>query len=81
MAAGHVVAFGIAAAVSIATAIAGSLLCGSQFTRSRRLLQRGSHVTARVVEAIPQHPAGQSASRRDRQCAVRCHREGSWRCG
>lgn len=60
MAAGHVVAFGIAAAVSIATAIAGSLLCGSQFTRSRRLLQRGSHVTARVVEAIPQHPAGQS---------------------
>ncbi|HZU56282.1 MAG TPA: hypothetical protein VFA06_10475 [Actinocrinis sp.] len=60
MAAGHVVAFGIAAGVSIVTAVAGALLCGSQFTRSRRLLQRGSHVTARVVEAIPQHAAGQS---------------------
>ena len=60
MAAGHVVAFGIAATASIVTAVAGTLLCGSQFTRSRRLLQRGSHVTARVVEAIPPHPAGQS---------------------
>lgn len=60
MAAGHVVAFTVAAGASIVTAVAGALLCGSQFARSRRLLQRGSRVTARVVEAIPQHPAGQS---------------------
>ncbi|MBS2961666.1 hypothetical protein KGA66_01310 [Actinocrinis puniceicyclus] len=60
MAAGHVAAFVIAAGASIVTAVAGALMCGSQFTRSRRLLQRGSHVTARVVEAIPRHPAGQA---------------------
>jgi hypothetical protein len=60
MASGHVVAFGVATAGSILAAVAGALLCGSQFTRSRRLLQRGSRVTARVVEAIPRHPVGQA---------------------
>jgi hypothetical protein len=56
----HVVAFGIAVVVSIACAVAGARLCALQFTRSRRLLERGSHVTARVVAAIPEHCAGQS---------------------
>lgn len=60
MAAGHVVAFGVAAALSVATGLSGALLCGSQFTRSRRLLEHGSAVTARVVEAIPRQAAGQS---------------------
>lgn len=58
--AANVVAFGIAVGLSIAAGIGGALLCGSQFTRSRRLLDHGSQVTARVVEAIPQHRAGQS---------------------
>lgn len=60
MAAGNVVAFGVAVALSVAAGVGGALLCGSQFTRSRRLLERGSHVTARVVEAFPQNRAGQS---------------------
>jgi hypothetical protein len=60
VAAGHVVAFGIAGGISIASALGGAYLCASQFTRSRRLLERGSRVTARVVEAIPQHAAGQA---------------------
>lgn len=60
MAAGHVVAFGIAGGVSVFCAVAGAYLCALQFTRSRRLLERGSHVTAQVVEAIPQHAAGQA---------------------
>jgi hypothetical protein len=60
VAADHVVAFGIAAVVSAACAAAGARLCALQFTRSRRLLERGSRVTARVVQAIPEHCAGQS---------------------
>lgn len=60
MAAGNVVAFSIAAAVSAVCIVAGAHLCALQFTRSRRLLERGSHVTAQVVEAIPEHCAGQS---------------------
>lgn len=60
MAAGNVVAFSIAVGLSISAGIGGALLCSSQFTRSRRLLERGAHVTARVIEAIPQHRAGQS---------------------
>jgi len=60
VAAGHVVAFGIAIALSVACAAAGARLCALQFARSRRLLSCGSHVTAQVVEAIPQHQAGQS---------------------
>ena len=60
MAAGNVVAFSIAVALSVSAGIGGALLCTSQFSRSRRLLEHGSHVTARVVEAIPPHRAGQS---------------------
>lgn len=60
MAAGNVVAFGVAVALSVSAGIGGALLCASQFTRSRRLLERGSQVTARVVEAFPSHSAGQS---------------------
>jgi hypothetical protein len=56
----HVVAFGVAIALSVACAVGGARLCALQFARSRRLLQRGCHVTAQVVEAIPQHRAGQS---------------------
>jgi len=60
VAAGHVVAFGVASTLSAACALAGAYLCGLQFARSRRLLERGSHVTAQVVAAIPQHAAGQA---------------------
>jgi hypothetical protein len=60
VAAGHVVAFAVASALSVVSALAGAHLCALQFARSRRLLERGSHVTARVVEAIPQHAAGQA---------------------
>jgi hypothetical protein len=60
VAAGHVVAFGIAIGISAVSAFAGAYLCARQFTRSRQLLEHGSHVTARVVEAIPEHEAGQS---------------------
>ena len=60
MAAGHVVAFGIAVGLGVSAGIGGAFLCASQFTRSRRLLEHGAHVTARVVEAIPQQRAGQS---------------------
>jgi hypothetical protein len=60
VATGHVVAFGIASALSVICALAGAALCGSQSARSRRLLERGFRVTARVVEAIPQLTAGQA---------------------
>lgn len=60
MAAGNVVAFGVAVALSVSAGIGGALLCSSQFTRSRRLLEHGLHVTARVVEAFPPNRAGQS---------------------
>ena len=60
MATDHVVAFGVAAAFSVAFTVAGAYLCARQFTRSRRLLEHGAQVTAQVVEAIPQHRAGQS---------------------
>ncbi len=60
MAAGNVVAFSIAVGLSVSAGIGGAYLCSSQFTRSRRLLETGAHLTARVVEAIPQHRAGQS---------------------
>ena len=60
MATDHVVAFGVAAVLSVACAVAGARLCVLQFRRSRRLLEHGSPVTAQVVEAIPQHCAGQS---------------------
>ncbi len=60
MAAGNVVAFSIAVALSVSAGIGGALLCTSQFSRSRRLLEHGAHVTARVVEAIPPLRAGQS---------------------
>ena len=60
MAAGHVVAFVIAVGFSAASAIAGTLLCRLQVTRSRRLLTEGTSAVAHVVEIVPQHPAGQS---------------------
>jgi hypothetical protein len=60
VAAGNVVEFGVAVAMSVIAGVGGALLCTSQFSRSRRLLEHGSHVSARVVEAIPPHRAGQS---------------------
>jgi hypothetical protein len=56
----HVVAFTIAVGASVSCALAGAFLCGRQSAHSRRLLENGSRVTARVVEVIPQHPVGQA---------------------
>ena len=60
MATGHVEAFSVAIALSLVCVTTGTALCALQFARSRRLLSCGSHVTAQVVEAIPQHETGQS---------------------
>ena len=60
MAAGHVVAFAIAVGFSITSAIGGTLLCRLQVTRSRRLLSEGTAAQGRIIEVVPQHPAGQS---------------------